>query len=757
MQKLPSRDRALKELDPDQLGPLPRVNSVRYPPLSPKTDYQLRQACAALGRDSKPSGQELNPPPQRPQRAKDTKSHARIDSDPQYSESDGGLIDGDTLESSKFAYKPDADLRDLLGEPTGNAQAASANIGRRREPVGLSAEGPRPKERRKSVTSPQPDQIKSSGSRAKPSAPTESYDTATSTPHTGSSDPPWTTSTAPTSEAITPARSSKRGSNQHVLSEQEAALRADEAAIEWLRIEKEKWKAQGSRKDVQDKSQAPEPLPYPPVETERPPSRARSTSRARSIKDAVQNYIKPGAQPISRSASRESFRSLKSDRRKSPSEGRWRSWSLSRNKSTRRESRPGSRDGKAGGRDENNRGRSTVKPEVNLNRELPPLPSLDNWQEPEPEPATLSTHIASLMRPSAESQYTRSHPATEAIVGSNPHSPVEPPLHHIPLPLKVAHPKTNYSHVVTITSPHPPRISSRQSDGEGIKHLPGSTSMAPSAIPAPVSRTKSPAPAIRDAPATKSRAQSIVSKFRSAPQSNKAPSAPLMPSRPGTSLQVRPSNEFDASDLAPKYSVDANRPAWNDEYLQGREDVYTLTHTKTVGLTSGLAESSSRPLEQETAIGSGGANVKITGLRKRSASGAAHLTSATMTPSRDIHSSGGSSNAHNLRQQISSDLQRDGAIAPWEHPSQGPPPMPPPTSHHGRKKSMDSKHSGDTMRLKSKFSRFFSSTGSTGVAPAKQKHKKGGEWADTLDAVHRHTRQTSRDVTDDSAPPPLVR
>ncbi|KAL9087619.1 MAG: hypothetical protein Q9165_006543 [Trypethelium subeluteriae] len=756
-------DKALRQtLDPDQLSPPPQPLSLRNPPLSPKTEYQLRQACAALGRDSKPSGSGLNPPPQRLPRSKGEKSHARSGSDVQHSESEGALTDFEMLEPSKFSYKPDADLKDLLGEPVGSTQAAPANIGRRREPMGLSTEGPRPKGRQKSFTAPTaPDLIRPSDARTKTSAHAEPCDTATSTPHTGSSDMAWANSTAPTSEAITPARSSNRGSNQHVLSEQEVSSRTDEAAAEWLRIERDKRKDQESRRDVQSKTQTPAPVPYTAGVTERPPSRARSTSRARSIKDAVQNYIRPGAPSGSRSSSRESFRSQKSNRRRSPTAGRWRSWSLTRNKSTRHESRPGSRDGRPSGRDESNRGRSTTKPEINLNRELPPLPSLDNWQEPEPEPepTTPSTHIASLMRPGADSQHARPRPAIGSASGSQPQSPIELPPHELPLHPRVAHRRNHSDHVQTIVSPHPPRSSSRQGNHEYTRHTPIQPLPAPdsASFPRSTPMSKSSAPPAQNMPttSTKSRGQSLVSRIRSASQSSlKAPSIPLVPSRPGTGIPVRQSNDLDRDDPVPRKSIDVTKAAWGNQSLQRGEDIYALTQTKTVGLTNGLAATFHRPAGEDALLDGEAVNGKVTGLRKRSATGGPQMTNALTSPSRELHSSSGTSNAHSLKRQISSDLRRDGTVTPWEYAGKEPP-IPHLDEDRGRKKNTDLRN-GETTRLRSKFARFFSSTTSNAAAPAKQKPKKGGDWASTFDALQRHTGRRSQDAEDDSAPPPRI-
>lgn len=96
-----------------------------------------------------------------------------------------------------------------------------------------------------------------------------------------------------------------------------------------------------------------------------------------------------------------------------PSATGWRSWALPRRSSSRSSSRPGTSKGKPEEAEQPKKLNT-----VNLNRELPPLPSLDSWkdsvQQPEPESKPISpispstnTHIANLMRPQEQSTTTK--------------------------------------------------------------------------------------------------------------------------------------------------------------------------------------------------------------------------------------------------------------------------------------------------------------------------------------------------------------
>ncbi|KAF9691629.1 hypothetical protein EKO04_010388 [Ascochyta lentis] len=200
-------------------------------------------------------------------------------------------------------------------------------------------------------------------------------------------------STAPSSAALTSGGTSNRHSHQL---DNPAAI-ADAHAAEWMRKELEKPRQQN------DSPQQP------------PPTANRPPSRARSIKDNIKEYIFPGSsapsRALSRTQSRESL-ALYDDQDAGPkridSQRGWRSWGSALRVNSRSNSRPGTR-----GRD--SEPELTKKSEVNLNRELPPLPSLDSWKdEVRPQqPELSSAHIASVMRAHDKQQGpfspTRSH------------------------------------------------------------------------------------------------------------------------------------------------------------------------------------------------------------------------------------------------------------------------------------------------------------------------------------------------------------
>jgi hypothetical protein len=162
---------------------------------------------------------------------------------------------------------------------------------------------------------------------------------------------------------------------------------ADAQATEWMRQEHDKHDPQG-----------------------RPSTAARPPSRARSIRNNIKEYVFPGtnSRALSRAPSHGSLRTMNTnvsqdsamDPPNSATGQGWRSWALPRRSGSRSNSRPGTSKGQP---EEAEQAKKTNA--VNLNRELPPLPSLDSWKDsvqspPEPPKMTnTGAHIASLMRP----------------------------------------------------------------------------------------------------------------------------------------------------------------------------------------------------------------------------------------------------------------------------------------------------------------------------------------------------------------------
>lgn len=212
----------------------------------------------------------------------------------------------------------------------------------------------------------------------------------TGTPHTGSTDVHLNNgSTAPTSAALTSGRNSKRASHHF---DNPAAL-ADAQAAEWMRQELEKRRQQ---KPSQPQTQPEEK------------AAARPPTRSKSIRSGIKDYIFPASAGLSRTQSYESMNTMHSrssqEPKRSGSSHGWRSWGLQRKSSSRSSSRPGTSKGRIESQE------LEKKHELNLNRELPPLPSLDSWDKKEQPKkkenrrSQLPGHIATVMRPQDQQQ-----------------------------------------------------------------------------------------------------------------------------------------------------------------------------------------------------------------------------------------------------------------------------------------------------------------------------------------------------------------
>ncbi|KAJ4984109.1 hypothetical protein SVAN01_10397 [Stagonosporopsis vannaccii] len=235
---------------------------------------------------------------------------------------------------------------------------------------------------KKYATKPKPDSAETEQRGRSQRKRTESGDAdSVATPMTGSTTDAGLhqASTAPSSAALTSGGTSNRHSHQL-----EPAAIADAQAAEWMRKELEK------RRQQNDSPQQAAPT------TARPPSRARS------IKENIKEYFLPGSTSVSRAPSRALSRTQSRESlaiyddddepRRTGSQRGWRSWGSALRVNSRSNSRPGTR-----GRDAEPE--QAKKAEVNLNRELPPLPSLDSWKdEVKPQPELSSSHIASVMR-----------------------------------------------------------------------------------------------------------------------------------------------------------------------------------------------------------------------------------------------------------------------------------------------------------------------------------------------------------------------
>ncbi|KAF2652745.1 hypothetical protein K491DRAFT_34583 [Lophiostoma macrostomum CBS 122681] len=341
-----------------------------------QTERELRRACALILQNFKPSDHGLDADPKL-----DFQGMNRRRDREHKSGSEPVKVRRPTGAPAEAAGPRDARrLRDKADDVKYHPDLPmQANTGRRREGHSEHREKEKDAERGRSVRSP-PQEV--------PRTATMDSDDAKSlgTPLTSSTDAHLNNaSTAPTSAALTSGRSSKRDS--HYLDNPAVA---DAQAAEWMRQELEKRRQQLTSQSSDPEQKAP----------------ARPPSRARSIKE----FFSPGSRSLSRSQSRDSLRTTDShassqEPKRSGSAHGWRSWSLQRKSSSRTTSRPGTSGGRLGSQE------PEKKAELNLNRELPPLPSLDSWnQQGETKPKekrksqAAGAHIATMMRPQEQQQ-----------------------------------------------------------------------------------------------------------------------------------------------------------------------------------------------------------------------------------------------------------------------------------------------------------------------------------------------------------------
>lgn len=346
-------------------------------PLDAKTEQELRAACALVLQNFKPSDHEFadaDPKldfsgPHKRREQKPESSHVRV-----HKPTGAPAEQRGTHGAKKHSHKTDPTSKGYPDLPM------QANTGRRRV-----EHTEKEIETRKHAKSPSNDQPRSATMRTD----IDSDDAKSlATPLTASTDAHFHNgSTAPTSVAFGSGRSSKRTSHQF----ENVAAVADAEAAEWMRTELEKRRHQLASQPQTEQSTS-----------HRPPSRASS------IKAGIKEYIFPGSTNLSRKASHESIRTMNSANssgqpKRSASSHGWRSWGLQRKSSSRSNSRPGTSNGRI------ERPEPEKKPELNLNRELPPLPSLDTWKEAEkPKEKRKSqaqgAHIATVMRSQDQQQ-----------------------------------------------------------------------------------------------------------------------------------------------------------------------------------------------------------------------------------------------------------------------------------------------------------------------------------------------------------------
>ncbi|KAK8158284.1 hypothetical protein BC567DRAFT_29714 [Phyllosticta citribraziliensis] len=288
------------------------------------------------------------------------------------------------LAPNAYAYKPDTALKDLFPSdhvskiPPPPRPVPEANIKvakRENRPSERTVDSKREKPSGRGMAKDAAHERPGTGHFVRDP---ESPDTNYSTPLSGSTDIQRQFGSTAMTSAEPLSIASKR--NSHHMPCDEDAAKTEAAAVSWMREEGKRFKEHST------------------VQTQPQKEPRRSGSITRSVRSEIRDYFRPGSSTISRTTSRESLWSRNSDAlgtQPPPSHG-WRSWGFQRKPS--QESINSCR-ASAVGRSE----KSDSKKELNLNRELPPLPGLDQWKGPEAESdvhakPTSSTHIANLMQ-----------------------------------------------------------------------------------------------------------------------------------------------------------------------------------------------------------------------------------------------------------------------------------------------------------------------------------------------------------------------
>lgn len=331
------------------------------------------------------------------------------------------------IDKSQFAYKPDLPIAELFSATAATLPNRANSVRRREEVLAVdhrrARSGTLPNTIPVRIPAPpnpsveRPKFTQRSTSQRSNSQRSASHDTDGSSPQTDVAEEPWSTSTAPTSAGVTPARASKRTST-HITSEPDPSLKSD-TPMDWIRSELDK---RSKQRAASRGRMPPEHEKNDTRATSRAASRTRSIKSTRSVrsiksitssvKDGIKEYIRPGSssrgpsRPGSRSASR-AARAAWSDHdrhdrappTRPPPRRDWRNWGRSHKEDGSTTSGDVSRSNSTRGRSEDRK--TSAKAEINLNRELPPLPSLTQWKEHE---QTKPPHIAAMKSPASRSK-----------------------------------------------------------------------------------------------------------------------------------------------------------------------------------------------------------------------------------------------------------------------------------------------------------------------------------------------------------------
>lgn len=414
-QKIPSKTetKALKQAltagSYEQFSP-PASPLISRRPISASTEAALRAACTAVVNGTQdPTDEIVATVPDSARASEDLLrgangssshgEHSRKDSRQRFEEVA-------VPHPTKYSYKPDTTVNELFPVTSQERRLMQAQqpFPERREslqPKSKSVERPEKSSMARMNSMPEDEasdsEMMSPIERPKTAPFADSSDV--STPVSASTDRIFNhASTALTTAAVTPSRPSKRGSQNFVLNDelyQAAVEQADTTAAEWMRKELEK-RRQKQDREAQAAQQAQAQVQVQVQPSQWSPSRS---GRERSLSNSIKDYIRPRTASNSRPSSRNGHqRSDSTGLARTPSQSHgWRSWGSALQ---RKQSKNNMKDPRAGLPTSHSDTRLVGKLEIDLNRPLPALPSLDTYKEA--EKVSPGMHIANLMLPKSK-------------------------------------------------------------------------------------------------------------------------------------------------------------------------------------------------------------------------------------------------------------------------------------------------------------------------------------------------------------------
>ncbi|KAI9810131.1 MAG: hypothetical protein M1827_006657 [Pycnora praestabilis] len=409
-------------LDSPECYALSSPTTVARPPLSPRLEAQLRESCAIVLQEFKPSTQlyeEIvqsgyfdpqldgyipNATKREPKAENSTPFSTSNKSKRRPSDPKPGSCKPD---GSKYVHVPTNAANSYLQTAT----SRQASVSRQRDsdltdPLDLTLTG--------TISNHSGDAISNANHRALASHPRASAagcdgsrDTSSSTTRTNTTfdNTYFSQSTAVTTANVTPGLISTRVSEQ-ILSDPVAAMRADTTAAQWMAQELARRRTQEKEPSSQQHQ----------CRQQAQPEYNRPASRASSIRGSIKEYIRPRS---SCDSIRSSYSASSNTPSFSKSAGTW--WNgvsalRRRGSFSSWRSRSSSR---GDGEDEED----GIAPDqqVDLNRALPPLPGLNQWEAKRKSTSKIM-HVAHLMRGGAP-QTTTTTTTTPPPASPQPQAP----------------------------------------------------------------------------------------------------------------------------------------------------------------------------------------------------------------------------------------------------------------------------------------------------------------------------------------------